>query len=53
MNNTYVARLESRLDMAETELSNLNEMLLKVGFPDGIQTLKETVSEVLHEEGVV
>ena len=53
MNTTYVARLESRLDMVETELLTLNEMLLKVGFPEGIKTLKETVSEVLQEERVI
>lgn len=45
-----VASLESVVDMLESELVNLNEMLIRCGFPEGIQTLKDTVEEVLREE---
>lgn len=44
---TRVAFLESHVDILETELSNLNEMLVNCGFPEGIKTLKSTVEELL------
>ena len=44
-----IASLESKLDFFETEFVNLNSMLQECGFPGGIQTLKETVQEVLKE----
>lgn len=44
---TRVALLESQNDVLETELSNLNEMLVNCGFPEGIKTLKSTVEELL------
>ncbi len=47
--NKYVASLESRVDHLETELSQLDLLLKKVGFPEGIQTLKETAEELLQE----
>ncbi len=47
-----VANLESQLDMLESELSYLNEMLVRCGFSDGISTLKETVEELLAEESL-
>lgn len=46
-----IARLESRLDQAETELAHLNRMLILCGFPDGVQTLKVTINELLDEAG--
>lgn len=49
LNNNQIAALESQVDMLETELSYLNEMLLLCGFPKGIETLKMTVSELLKE----
>jgi hypothetical protein len=51
IDNKYVASLESRVDHLETELSQLNLLLQKVGFPEGIQTLKETAEEILQEDG--
>jgi hypothetical protein len=47
-----VACLESKVDMLESELTYLNGMLVRCGFPDGISTLKETVQELLSEEAV-
>lgn len=51
INNQYVAMLESRVDYLETELSQLNLLLQKVGFPEGIETLKATAEEILQEDG--
>lgn len=45
-----VASLESKIDMLESELMYLNDMLIKCGFPEGITTLKETVQELLAEQ---
>jgi archaellum component FlaC len=45
-----IAALESKLDFFETEFINLNHMLQECGFPNGIETLKQTVQEVLSEE---
>ncbi len=44
-----ISRLETRVDFLETELMNLDAVLIKVGFPGGIETLKETVHELLSE----
>ncbi|MCX6988438.1 MAG: hypothetical protein WCG14_00735 [Chlamydiia bacterium] len=46
-----VAMLESKLDYLESEMQRLNEMLIDCGFPEGITTLKATVTELL-EEGI-
>ena len=47
-----LARLESQIDLLETERSHLHEMLIRCGFSNGIQTLKETVQEVLEEQAL-
>ena len=47
-----LAGLQSRIDHLETELSYLNELLLKCGFDKGIQTLKETAEELVAEIGI-
>ncbi|MCF7853108.1 MAG: hypothetical protein K9M07_07720 [Simkaniaceae bacterium] len=44
-----VAALESKLDHLEMELIYLNQILIDCGFPHGVQTLKETVEEVISE----
>ena len=44
---TRMAFLESQVDHLETELLNLNDLLIRCGFPEGIKTLKATVSELL------
>lgn len=51
IDNKYVAILESRVDFLETELSQLNALLKKVGFPEGIITLKGAAQEILAEDG--
>jgi hypothetical protein len=45
-----VASLESKIDMLESELMYLNDMLIRCGFPEGVKTLKETVKELLAED---
>lgn len=47
--NGKIAALESKVDMLEAELSYLNTLLLRCGFPEGIETLKATVEEILTE----
>ncbi len=54
MNNTQelqtkVSVLESHVDHLETELSYINDLLLRCGFPHGIQTLKITIEQMLAE----
>lgn len=44
-----IASLESKVDMLEAELSYLNLILTHCGFPEGINTLKSTVEELLSE----
>lgn len=44
-----VAALETQVDMLETELSYLNQILVECGFPQGIHTLKDTVEELIME----
>jgi hypothetical protein len=44
-----VARLETELDLLQTEFSQVNAKLKECGFPEGIATLKETMEELLHE----
>jgi hypothetical protein len=45
--NGKIAVLETQVDLLETELSYLNGLLVNCGFPEGIQTLKRTVEELL------
>lgn len=45
-----VSQLESRLDQREAELSYLNTLLLNCGFPEGIQSLKYTIEDLLRDE---
>lgn len=47
--NKKIASLESKVDYLEAELSYLNKILVECGFPQGIQSLKSTVEEVLSE----
>lgn len=46
---TELARLETKLDIFETELCNINEGLKKCGFSEGIATLKTTITEILEK----
>lgn len=45
--NNMIASLQSKIDHLETELSYVHEMLVKVGFENGITTIKETLLEVI------
>lgn len=45
-----IASLETQVDMLESELSYMQGILVRCGFPEGIKTLKETVEELLAEE---
>jgi len=47
-----VSRLESQLDILETEFDYLNKILIKCGFPNGIITLKETANQLLKENKI-
>lgn len=44
-----LARLESRIDFLETELTQLHELLIECGFPQGLITLKQAAKEILRE----
>ena len=44
-----VARLESRLYQVESERSHLNTLLIDCGFPQGIQSLKATIEDLMAE----
>ncbi|NGX39093.1 MAG: hypothetical protein KR126chlam1_00413 [Chlamydiae bacterium] len=54
MNNTKqlyrkIAGLESRLDQYESEFTYLDILLRDCGFPEGLNTLKTTIQELLKE----
>ena len=42
-----VARLESKLDLLESELYGLDLLLKQGGFKNGVETLKKAVHELL------
>ena len=46
--NKNLAQLESLVDYLKTELMELNDLLIKVGFDDGIQTLKASATQLLE-----
>jgi hypothetical protein len=50
--NSKIAGLESQVDLLESELSYIDQLLLKCGFPEGIKTLKMTVEELLSETSI-
>ncbi len=50
--SNHIAILESRVDHLETEISYLNKILVRCGFPEGIVTLKQTANEMLSEKGL-
>lgn len=54
MNNNQlqakIAGLESKLDVMETEYSYLNEILTRLGFSEGVKTLKSTIQDIFQEE---
>lgn len=44
-----ISKQESKIDLLETELTYLNGLLVNVGFPEGIETLKASAEELLQE----
>lgn len=46
---SQIAALESKVDLLESEITHLDEILRQCGFPRGISTLKATVEELLEE----
>jgi len=44
-----IAHLESRLDHYESELGYLNTLLVNSGFPEGVETLKTTIEQLLSD----
>ncbi len=44
-----IASLESKIDFLETECSNVNQMLKECGLPEGIQSLKANIEEILKK----
>ncbi|MFI5334853.1 MAG: hypothetical protein ACHQT8_06825 [Chlamydiales bacterium] len=44
-----IAHLESKIDLLESELTYLDQILVECGFPEGIATLKMTVEELIAE----
>ncbi len=47
--NNKIAQLESQVDHLEAELTYLNTLLTRIGFDEGIITLKAAAEEVLRE----
>ena len=45
-----IAQLESINDQLTCEFNHLNQILKKLGFDDGIKTLKEAAKEMLDKE---
>ena len=48
---SQIAALESKVDLLESEIGHLDDILRKCGFSSGINTLKATVIELLNEVG--
>ena len=44
-----IGYLESRIDQLETEFAYIHSLLLECGFPDGVNTLKKTIVQLLAE----
>lgn len=42
-----ISYLENYIDLLETEILYLNDLLVKCGFPQGILTLKRTIEDLL------
>ena len=45
-----IAALESKVDLLESEITHLDDILRECGFPNGIMTLKSTVEELIQEK---
>jgi len=45
-----ISELESMNDQLLTEIRYLNEMLKKIGFDEGIKTLKMAIEEIIEQD---
>lgn len=45
-----IASLESKVDLLEAELAYLNQLLMRFGFPEGIDSLKLAIEELLDDD---
>lgn len=45
--NARIASLESQVDHLESELAYVNRLLVEFGFPEGVQSLKMSLEEIL------
>lgn len=45
-----IAQLEFSQDQLEAELSYVNELLMSVGFPQGLASAKEVALEIIQDE---
>jgi hypothetical protein len=44
-----IAFLESQIDLMETEFAEVSDLLVRCGFPQGIDTLKDAALELLAD----
>lgn len=42
-----IAQLETKVDLLEAEIVNLNELLIQFGFSKGIASLKKSIEEIM------
>jgi hypothetical protein len=47
---SMVAKLESKVDLLESEILHLNDLLIKFGFQGGVENLKRSINEILLSE---
>lgn len=45
-----IAKLESKVDLLESEIVHLNDLLIKFGFSKGVRSLKDSIREILLSE---
>ena len=56
MNNKLkdiIASMETKIDMLESEIAYLNQLLIECGFPNGIATLKDAAQELIKLESTL
>ncbi len=51
--NARIALLESQVDYLESELAYVNRLLVEFGFPEGVQSLKMSLEEILAVESSI
>jgi len=45
-----IAKLESLCDQLQSEMNDLDQMLIEIGFEDGVKTLKTAVLELIEQK---